>query len=106
MQLTHRSLSASSSPFSLTLVHLHDQPADLFPLLSHLLPWEPVVQAYRQLKVHYRVLRSQSDISVQSRDTSVPLSFSFRKKMSCFVRLRDGFVSFEVETDAQVCVYL
>lgn len=57
--------SASSSSFRLTLVHLHYQTADLFPLLPHLLPWEPVVQAYRQFKVHHRVLRSQSDASVQ-----------------------------------------
>lgn len=63
--------------FYLTLVHLHDQTADLLPLLPHLLPWKPIVQAYRQLKVHHWVLQRQADISVQENHATVRLNISF-----------------------------
>lgn len=78
-------------------MHLHDQTADLFPLLPHLLPWEPVVQAYRQFKVHHRVLRSQSDVSDQSRDATAQLNFTSLKETSGVVRLRDRVVSLDLD---------
>lgn len=98
-----------SSFFHLTLVHLHDQTADLLPLLPHLLPWKPIVQAYRQLKVHHWVLQRQADISVQENHATVRLNITFLKNF-CFVWLWDGFRSLERKRNVimgwDACVYL
>lgn len=102
--------AAQPSPlFNLTLAHLHDQTADLLPLLPHLLPWKPIVQAYWQLKVHHWVLQRQADVSVQENHATVCLNISFLKNF-CFVWLWGRFRSLERKRNVIMgrgaCVYL